>query len=87
MNSVKFELDIEGLREIMKSKEMQSILSENAGKVQITAGRDYGSKTYEGGYTAISVIYPENGAGMTDNAEHNTLLKALQGTGLPLTKG
>lgn len=87
MNSVKFELDIEGLRELMKSGDMQDILSRNAGIVQQSAGNEFAAETRTASYTGIAVVYPASKEGARKNSEENTLLKALQTAGLPMQKG
>lgn len=87
MSSVDFELNLPGLNELMKSGEMQKILQEAAGRVQMTAGPGYESKVPIASYVAIAKIYPTDGKSFGDNMENNTLLKSLQTTGLPMTKG
>lgn len=87
MSSVKFELNLDGLNELMKSGEMQGVLSEAAGRVQAAAGPGYASDVAVASYVAIAKVHPTDSESAHDNLENNTLLKSLQATGLPMQKG
>ena len=54
MNSVKFELDLEGLRELMRSSEMQAQLGQGAQTVAAAAGEGYESAVYVPGVVPIA---------------------------------
>ena len=87
-----FELDIEGLRELMKSDEMKSILQECGDKIKIDAERLSGGHNYEAtvrdaSFVSICNIYPSDKEAASENFENNTALKALQSSGLPTAKG
>ena len=86
MSKVKFKLNLPGLNELMKSPEMQSILTEygagvmnaaNANSTDPDAEYSMGTKTLT--WTAITQVRADNGAAIHENLEHNTLLKALGG--------
>lgn len=79
MAKVKFELDINGLRQLMKSAEMQSILDEQGAKVANRAGAGYGYRTHVADYVAITNVFPDSAEAAKDNYENNTLLTALGG--------
>ena len=85
-SSVKFELDIKGLNELMKSPGMQQYLQDCASRVMDSAGNGYGSDVKIASYEAIAKIYPHSKNAANDNAENNTLLRTLQAVGLPMTK-
>lgn len=87
MNSVKFELDLEGLRELMNSSEMQSQLQQGAQSVASIAGAGYESSVHVPGVVPIATAYPGTEEAAKDNYENNTLLKALGASGLPQSKG
>lgn len=87
MNSVRFELNIKGLNEVMKSPGMQQQLQQAARQVCESAGSGYGSDVKIASYEAIAKIYPKSGKAGKDNSENNTLLRTLQAVGLPMTKG
>lgn len=86
MNDVKFKLDINGLRELMKSSEMQSVLQQAGNSVAARgtamSGGKYSARVHTASYTAIANIYPDSDKARRDNWDKNTALKALQGGGL-----
>ena len=88
--TVKFELDINGLRELMKSAPMQTALKEAgesvAARAESDSGEPYGVRVHTASYVAIANVYPETDDARFENYENNTVLKALSASGLPLTK-
>jgi len=94
MNKIqKFKLDIKGLRELMKSDEMQSILGDSVQSVQKTAegmapnGSQFGTAVRTVKYVAIGTVYPEGEKAVKATYEENLLEKALGSSGLPREKG
>lgn len=79
MGKVKVKLDINGLRELMKSDWMQGVLDEQASSAIHRAGTGYGSRTHIASYVAITNIYPETKEAAKDNYDNKTLQKALGG--------
>ena len=75
----KFELNLPGLNELMKSSEMQAILSEKGSQVAKRAGDGYNYRTHVADFVAITNVYPETKEAAKDNYKNNTLLKALNG--------
>lgn len=82
MSKVRFELDENGLRSLLKSTEMQSICLEYATRTQQTA------EASASGYVVEPRNYPERSGyavrantykARKDNLDNNTLLKALGG--------
>lgn len=86
MAKVEFELDINGLRELMKGPEMQAALQEAGDAVASSAGGDYGVRVHVADYVAIANVYPDSQEAAKDNYENNTLLKALGSAGLKMGK-
>lgn len=86
MANVKFELDLKGLNEVMKSSEMQSALMEAGQAVASAAGSDYEAEVHTASFVAISNVYPVSKDAAKDNYENNTLLKAAQSVGLGMEK-
>lgn len=84
--NVEFELDIKGLRELMKGPEMQAALQEAGDAVASSAGGDYGVRVHVADYVAIANVFPESKEAAKDNYENNTLLKALGSAGLKMGK-
>ena len=84
MNSkVKFEHNSSGYIELMKSQEMQNVLSQYGEQVKNSAnssghaGDSYESSTSVGPTRANVKVYPENQHAARSNSKYNTLLKAL----------
>ena len=89
MNKVDFELDIEGLQELMKSSEMQQILNETATNVADKArmqngNEDFGHDVRVASYVAIGTVFPQSEAAARASYQDNVLEKSL--SGLPRTK-
>ena len=79
MSKVKFEMNKKGIGELLKSRDMASVLQEYAYQVQEKAGEGYAVETYVGFDRAHAIVYTETPEAKKDNAENNTLLKALGG--------
>lgn len=84
--NVEFKLDINGLRQLMKSEEMQAVLEECGQATANRAGRDYGTRVHTASFVAIANVYPESGKAARDVFKNNTLLKALGAVGLRMSK-
>ena len=87
MNSVRFELDIGGLDELMQSGPMTSQISQAARMVAGAAGDGFESEVHLGDYTAIGTVTPATTEAFIENEEDNYLLKALYSVGLHENKG
>lgn len=79
MADFKFKLNGAGVRELLQSGEMQSILSEYAASTASRAGDGYASSVHMGQKRAYANVYPDTHDAYTENLENNTLLKALGG--------
>lgn len=86
MGNVKFKLNLPGLRELMKSSEMQSALLEAGQSVASSAGDEYAAQVHTADYMAISNVYPNSKKAAHENFKDNTLLKAAQSSGLRMSK-
>ena len=75
---VKFELNPAGVRELLRSKEMQNVLNDYGNAVMNRAGGDYVKSTYVGTNRANVSIMTNSAATMRDNLNNNTLLRALK---------
>ena len=84
--SKKFELNLPGLNELMKSPEMQAHLAKAGQAVAEAAGGEYDHQTYVINFVAIENVFPTTKKAGHENYEKNTLLKALGSVGLPMTK-
>lgn len=86
MANVKFELNLPGLNELMKSPEMESALDAAGAAVANAAGTDYGYRVHQASFVSICNVYPDSKEAAKENYEENTLLKAIGAVGLPTTK-
>lgn len=84
MAKSKVELNISGLREVMKSGEMQAALQTAGNAVANAAGGDFGVRVHQHTYVAIANVYPNSKEAAKKNYEENTLLKACGSAGLPM---
>lgn len=76
-SNVRFELNWQGLRELMKSDEMKTVLKSYAQSAKNIAGEGYEVSEYTGTNRANASIYAETKRARKDNLINNTLLKAL----------
>lgn len=84
MSKVKFELDLAGLNELMKSPAMQSQLKQHGSNVLSRAtsmaqvrNAEYSMNTRTINWIAVTTVRADNYEARRDNYENNTLLKAL----------
>ena len=79
-NKVKFELNINGLRELMKSPAMKGVLEQAGMNVKSHAegmsGGTYGYRVHDASYVSICNVYPDTPEALRDNYKNNSLLKA-----------
>lgn len=85
--SVRFDFNVSGINEIMKSGAMQAHLESAGQAVASAAGSDYASSVHQATYTAIANVWPDSADAAKENYESNTLLKALGSVGLRSGKG
>ena len=87
MGKVEIKLNLPGINKIMKSEGIQSKLSQAAKAVANIAGPEYAAEDPRViRWIGIVNVHPASKNAAHDNFENNTLLKALQAAGLPLTK-
>lgn len=84
--NVTFKLKLTGLNQLMKSEEMKEILEQDAQNVAEAAGEGYKAGVHTGRWIGIANVYPDTKRASYDNFRNNTLLKALQSSGLRMTK-
>ena len=80
MSNVKFELNLSGLNEIMKSGAMQSLLYAAASGIAGVAGEGYKARPARLiNFIAVSSVSPVTWKARRDNSRNNTLEKAAGG--------
>ena len=77
MAKVRFELNREGVAELMKSDAMQRILREKAKQVESAAGEGFQMEEQIGKFRAVARVRANSYAARRKNSHENTLLKAL----------
>ena len=75
--NIKFKLNSDGVQDLLKGSEMQSILLEKARDVAGRAGEGYSSEVRVYKKRAVGRAYAATPEAVRDNYENNTLLKAL----------
>ena len=78
MSKFKFELNRSGVRALMQSAEMQSILKDKANNALNSLGEGYKSDTYVGKTRANAMVYADTYQAKADNARNNSILKAVR---------
>jgi len=84
MGKVKFELNLKGLNELMKSPEMQNALMNAGQAVANVANGDTAGYTLR--WIGTCNVFPDSQESAHDNFKNNTLLKAVSSVGLKQTK-
>lgn len=77
MSNFKFELNSQGVQELLKGAEMQSILSDLASSKASAAGAGYQAEVHVFSKRAVANIYPTDFKSAQDNYNNNTLLKVV----------
>lgn len=78
MSDFVFELNSDGVRELLQSQEMVNIISEYTDQVISKAGEGYEGNT-EVHNRAVGMVWAETKEARIDNEDNNTLLRALNG--------
>lgn len=78
MSNFKFELNIAGVAELMKSSEMQQVLTAKAKAVRERCGDGYEQDIYVGRNRANAMVSAKAKKAKKDNLENSTLLKAVR---------
>ena len=76
--NVRIELNSSGIRELLKSQEMKAICEEHAEAIRARCGDGYESDSYTGRKRAHATVWTSSTKAKRDNAENNTILKALR---------
>lgn len=79
MAKVKFQLNRSGVRELLKSSEMMSVCQKYANNALSRLGPGYEVSTYSGTNRVNAEVAAVTYAARKENAENNSILKAVQG--------
>ncbi len=78
MSKMRFKLNRAGVRELLKSPEMQAVLTDKAKGIRNRAGNGYESNVYVGITRANAMVYTDTIQAIRDNLKNNTLSKAVK---------
>lgn len=76
---VKIELDHGGIRELLRGEGVKAMLSGYADRALASLGGGYKKSEHTGAGRANVSVYAKSGAAKRENAENNTILKAVKG--------
>lgn len=79
MSNVRIELNSNGVRELLRSNEMREICEAYANKAGSRLGEGYAVSSMIGKSRVNASVYAESYEAKKENAENNTILKALRG--------
>lgn len=80
MANMKFELNREGVRELLKSKEMMDICEGYANNALSKLGDGYQVTTHTGTNRVNAEVSAESNAAKRENLKENTIIKAVFGS-------
>lgn len=78
MSSSKFKLNRNGIASLMKSPEMQNILTTHATSIRSRCGDGYEQDIFVGKNRANAMVSAKTYKAKRDNLKNNTLLKAVR---------
>ena len=78
MSNLKIKLNSAGVQNLLKSSEMQNVLSEHATAIRQRAGDGYEQDVYVGKTRANAMVKATSFKAKRDNMKNNTLLKAVR---------
>lgn len=79
MAKVKIELNRDGVRQLLRSQEMQDICKQEAQTIANSCGDGYGVDSYTGKTRCNAMVWADTWEAKRDNLENNTLIKAVGG--------
>lgn len=78
MSKMKFKLNSSGVRQLLQSDQMQTVLEQQASAIRNRAGIGYKQDTYVGKNRANAMVWADTHQAKRDNMKNNTLLKAVR---------
>lgn len=78
MSKVKFELNRSGVASLMKSSNMQKVISKHATNIKNRSGQGYAQDVYVGKNRVNAMVWAETKEARKDNLENNTILKSVK---------
>lgn len=78
MSKMKFKLNSSGVRQLLQSDQMQTVLEQQASAIRNRAGVGYKQDAYVGKNRANAMVWADTHQAKRDNMKNNTLLKAVR---------
>lgn len=78
MSKVKFKLNSAGVRNLLRSQEMQTVIEGKVSEIQGRCGNGYEQEVKVGRKRVYGQVYTDTIRAKKDNAKNNTLLKAVR---------
>lgn len=78
MKKVKVVLNRAGVRELLRSDEMESVLEKKASGIRDRCGDGYEADSYKASNRAKATVWTATPDAMRDNSNNNTLLKGMR---------
>lgn len=75
---MKFKLNKTGVKSLMKSEEMQTIINDKASEALKRLGEGYKTDAYVGKNRANAMVYADTYKAKSDNLKNNSILKAVR---------
>lgn len=78
MSKTVFKLNKSGIRELLRSESMKTIVEKKANEAVQRLGSGYNRNSYVGKNRVNSTVYAESFEAKRDNYKNNTILKAVK---------
>lgn len=78
MSKIDFKLNYKGVGELLKSKNMQSVLKNYATGIKNRSGSGYEQDLYVGRNRANARVWADSQEAKKDNLDNNTILKSVK---------
>ena len=78
MSKLKLKLNRSGVKELLKSQEMQALLVLKASGIKERCGEGYSQDVHVGKNRANAMVWAETPQAKAENSENNTILKAVR---------
>ena len=78
MSNVKIVLNSAGIREMLKSPEMEAVVGEHAARIAAQCGSGYANDTKQMPGRVIASVFTDSNDAVRDNLQNNTILRALK---------
>lgn len=78
MSNLKFELNSEGVKELLRSDEMEEVLTSYAEEIKARVGEEYSTDCVNLSSRKVASVYTEDKQAINENFDNNTLWRAMR---------